>query len=120
MEQGKSLLKLVERCEQATGPNTELSFAIYAAISGKDYSHIKRSQRYLYGEPYTASLDAAMTLVPEGWRVRDFGDWEDRWLVTLMNEDTCETVEARSGRGLPSLALCAAALRARAAMGDAQ
>ena len=65
------------------------------------------------GPAYTASLDAAMSLVPEGWRVRDFSDWEDRWTLWLMNEETCQDVGARAGRGRPALALCAAAIRAR-------
>jgi hypothetical protein len=115
MEQGKSLLKLVERCEQATGPNTELSFAIYAAISGKDYSHIKRSQRYLYGEPYTASLDAAMTLVPEGWTINGFVQKVGgRTYISLIGKRGKEPAYGATD----ALALCAAALRARAAMGD--
>ncbi len=70
---------------------------------------------------YTASLDAAMTLVPWGWlkeREYRFGleqdDWiEDRW---------CARFDQMCGGGgtilavaaTPALALCAASIRARA------
>jgi hypothetical protein len=97
---------LAVRCEQATGPDRELDARLHV-IREDGFGH--RDQ----APDYTASIDAALSLVPEGWRIRDFGDWEDRWLITLMNEDTCDTVGGRSGRGQPALALCAAALRAR-------
>lgn len=143
------LLKLAARCEAATGPDRELDGSIWWAVlkpeeiesidrtgfvrecierdgsAGKALAQFYDSSdpaclaKIAFSRPFTASLDAAMMLVPEGWRVRDFGDWEDRWLLSLMNEDTCETVEARSGRGLPALALCAAALRARHAAMEA-
>jgi hypothetical protein len=125
-----TLMELAKRLEAATGPDRELDGGIAALDHPEvqcvtigpdhrreDWVYIDRSTAAPSSRPvprFTASLDAAMSLVPEGWRVRDFGDWEDRWLLTLMNEDTCETVESRSGRGRPALALCAAALRARA------
>lgn len=103
---------LAARCEQATGPDRRLDRDISEALDiGPIYK--LRGKIGASWPDYTASLDAALTLVPEGWRVRDFGDWEDRWLITLMNEDTGEEVKARADAGLPALALCAASLKAR-------
>ena len=65
--------------------------------------------------PYTASLDAAMTLVPEGWTWCIPGHAKPLWdcrvtsivdgLVSLPLPQPCAT---------PALAVCAAALKARA------
>jgi hypothetical protein len=51
-----TLLELAERCEKATGPDARWSFAICARPS----EPIAPSSRQ---PDYTASLDAAMTLV---------------------------------------------------------
>jgi hypothetical protein len=76
-----------------------------------------------FGEvlPYSSSIDAALTLVPEGWRWA-LGDRDDRtdapWAqvfrtdpesgeMVLFAEDDCYPDN-------PALALCIAALRARA------
>src|SRR5688500_8077881 len=52
------LLELAECCERATGPDSELDAAIHHAVP-----------MGVFVSDFTASLDAAMTLVPEGWRV---------------------------------------------------
>jgi hypothetical protein len=66
-----TLLELAARCEAATGPDRELDALIYRALAGFPTDHW-----YRYGETHladdrvpavTASLDAAMTLIPEGW-----------------------------------------------------
>lgn len=105
------LLELAERCKRATGPDSELGLAISEACE-METPHFCP----------TASLDAAMTLVPEGcvWSV---GDWSaiDKWVGA-----TCWPPEDRrpvdfSGITLaatPALALTAAALRALAAQED--
>lgn len=123
------LIALAERCEAATGPDRELDEAI-AVLVGKDSRtgpiHPSLAPRGYYDGPsYTASIDAALSLVPEGfsWAV---GSAEDGGHATVskMPEDD----EAYSGGRLPApevmthgyaatpaLALTAAALRARAA-----
>lgn len=72
---------------------------------------------------YTTSLDAAVTLVPEGWA------WFVEWIGTPFREGTARLwIPSQRTKGLhseqetsaaetPALALCAAALRARAAVG---
>lgn len=95
------LLRLAERCEQATGDSFDLNHAIARAIG-------------CASEPFTASIDAALTLVPEGWFVRldDLGaDGMPLAMLYAPDRPNCMGV----ARDL-KLALCAAALRARAAM----
>jgi hypothetical protein len=125
------LLKLAERCEAATGPDRELEAHIWCALHGKKYmghniaygtedvvqveftEPPKRaccvSGRYLpHASPWTSSLDAAMTLVPDSYD----------WAVFKTNGGL--TVHAWCGdrtdifAATPELALCAASLRARA------
>ena len=104
-EQGLDLIALAKACERATGPDGALERAIDRALYGSIMATDHR---------YTASLDAAMTLVPEG---------EGFELLTMHGKPTafvsagaaidwCDgnTVEAAT----PALALCAAALKARA------
>jgi hypothetical protein len=95
-----TLLSLAERCEQAAGPDRELDVAIARFLVLTRAEDIARSR---YGWSYfTASLDAAVMLVPDGcgWmvmkNVAKVGRWPKRGAT-------------------PALALCAAALRARAA-----
>jgi hypothetical protein len=98
-----TLLELAERCEKATGPDRELDAAINRAIHG---------QRQMVFS-YSNSLDAAMTLVPEEmvWFVEAYpGDHSEaavRWPYYDADERRAAT---------PALALCAAALKARAAI----
>lgn len=124
-----TLLELAERCEKATGPDRELNAAIGSALYqmkvGREVPGIEGCAH----EPVTASLDAATQLVPEGWR----------WMAGQREFPHCRAyVEngelAFAGAGMrrnpkrkwfevtaatPALALCAAALRARAAqIGD--
>jgi hypothetical protein len=115
------LLKLAERCEQATGPDRELDAAAHTATTG--FEPRIGGIGWAKGElvvplcpgwgplpRYTASLDAAMTLVPEGWLwARDI----DCIFCLYPPESTSPEIGFHSERA--ALALCAAALRARAA-----
>ena len=97
-----SLLELAERCEAAEGSDSNLDWAIINAINP--------DERWTY----TGSIDAAARLVPEGWGWNlDSGGYA----VVL---DWGNGPKPRiGGRGAtPALALCAAALRARAAIAD--
>lgn len=61
---------------------------------------------------YTTSLDAALTLVPEGWGwMIDWTEPTERPRAVLCHEPTV-TVECREA-STPALALCIAALKAR-------
>ena len=137
MSNQNTLQALAEDCKWATGPDRELDADIEACLTGRvthpralgwtfeaqdtelklarlvDIQFISRAARP--APPYTASLDAALTLVPDGWR----------WAVSTTNDDPpcafghspdksfwIEDTPAET----PALALCVFALRARAAI----
>jgi hypothetical protein len=115
------LLKLAKRCEKATGPDRELDAMIAETIGEKHgretgWCNSENDDYYVIDECaalYTASLDAAMTLVPEGWGQFDV----DATAPELGIDWTLHGPERREAKGTaaaPALALCAAALRARA------
>lgn len=142
-----ALLDLAERCEKTEGPDRELDAAIYAHLNpplppaendlepppGFGCDGFLADQ--FWGFHYTASIDAALTLVPEGWQVAAIEqDWRTRlWRAQLIPTpspgliaafDEGRTVgwgtadSAESGLATvatPAFALCAAALRALAA-----
>lgn len=119
-----ALLELAARCEAATGPDRELDCAIRLAVYAPEGATMEQSPingawciysgtGFRSGKPalwesnegrnlaFTASLDAAMTLVPEGWNPVEI-------LMDAIN-DNCEGDWLAA---LPRYA-CAAALRAR-------
>jgi hypothetical protein len=116
MSDPATLLALADRCEQAAGPDRVLDAEITKSFIPRDATHVARSRygwsfiiaqefEWLENQPYTASLDAAVTLVPEGWG----------WLIM----GNAAKVGRLPSRGATSpLALCAAALQARAAAHD--
>jgi hypothetical protein len=108
-----ALLQLAERCEKAVGADRELDLDITEALGLAGRSALSLV-------PFTASLDAAMKLVPEGW---DWGAYFSPENIGIypraVGAAKCQGphdgqfVMAQSAT--PALALCAAALRARAA-----
>lgn len=127
------LLELAECCEKATGPDRELDVAIFQAIGAPVpfqfanklialefndienayFARVSDDMQVRYSPPaYTASPDAAMTLVPEDWSVQvthrsDGKGFVEAWhpaFVSMVETGMCAS---------PALALCAAALRAR-------
>lgn len=134
------LTELATRIEQAEGPSSDLDMEIWCAVvaspkhlelieigraaHGEDEARF-RTDRFMDGRRYTFSLNAAMTLVPEGWGYT---------LVAVPGQGTDATVREwrpdKDGKfwsgndmaraqvkraATPALALCAAALRARGA-----
>lgn len=116
------LLKLAERCEQATGANRTLEQDIHDAIFGRDYTENAFQTDGSRIRPFTASLDAAMTLVSEGWRVRTaIESQQGPWSFSLAEHDGERDkhgvwADQHGLAATPALALCAAALRSRAAI----
>lgn len=127
---------LPDRIERAEGPCRELDAEIAAAVGVKhgpdsgwcnnhngDYWTVDES-----APAYTASLDAATTLVPEGC------GWFAAWGQTSPSEpmggaiitahakfagyDVANDPIAEAEAATPALALCAAALRAHAGEGQ--
>jgi len=133
----EEMRELAERCEAATGPDRELDALIYETTPDAiDYQRIaikladaSRLDRYHDGwvtvkgvagqddpypedlKRYTASIDAAMSLVPEGGFARIYGEGAQAIIVRPFSGGWLEV--SRSALVLtPALALCAAALRA--------
>lgn len=92
---------LITRLERAEGPDRELDWAIHIRDGLLGVG--------MYGDHprYTASIDAALTLVPEGWK----------WAVTSRNSACCHEQHVAplnwAYAPTPALALCIAALRAQ-------
>lgn len=130
---GARELELAERCEAATGPDRELDAMIAVATDWRwdDWEEGESTARgqaekhgldWLVGRAkdgmasmwrhmprYTASLDAAVTLVPDGWEYT--AKQEGPRHIWAMHKRRVEVANAAT----PALALCGAALRARAA-----
>jgi len=131
------LLELAGRVEAANGWNRELD-ALVAAVCRTGAEEWEWAARYpaWVAEPngrvslerngpsfaapnYTASLDAAMTLVPDGWvlilTVSHAGSY-----VRLADDrvDPVRLDDTEGASATAALALCAAALRARAHLED--
>lgn len=109
------LVKLAARCEAASGPDQELDREIAVAVGHPwDYAADwgSRGHERPVAFPYTASIDAAMMLVPGGWDwclSMGAGDYAEASLAPSWKVTEC------SGTAdTPALALCAASLRARA------
>ena len=97
---------LIARVEAAQGPDRELDAEIHALGLTVD-------SRLVIPRAYTASLDAAAALVPDG------GDWSRHRGVngqmTMQVWGPDAMWPGLSQAATPALALCAAALRARMA-----
>jgi len=118
----QDLLRLADEVAAATGPDTVLDAAIWVHLpeqaahawkhGGDKFKHARQIAGCAFVPLYTASIDAAMTLVPAhdvGWRM----DWSGRRAIVRIGFGGFpETIEAWAAT--PALALCAAALRARA------
>lgn len=99
---------LIERLQAATGPDRELDGLIQTALDLPPM-HFGAGGRC---NAFTRSLDAALLLVPEGWRW--FVNWKAAhvWRVT---DDGDVFLSERANAATPIIALCIAALQARAA-----
>lgn len=113
------LRELAERCETAPRPEFQIDCDIEEHLFGRTSGLML---------PFTASLDAAMTLVPDDWRLAALCEREP-WFVRLETRDFDRVTWGKGGdyitnilagqettakAAAAALALCAAALRARA------
>jgi hypothetical protein len=131
------LLKLAKRCEQASGPDRELDAAISVALSDYENARViwwKGNRKYLKPGPeripmavcfgrgvawgmafqtvrYTSSLDAA-TQLGEPRHV----EWCDGFVEAVCFGDIFDSAVYTARAKTAPLALCAAALRAKASV----
>ena len=124
------LAELAERCEAATGPDRELDCAIAVALNrtdegGSGFHRVFADDsvfEQVRAQLFTASLDAAMTLVPKDWRRSNLYEAEPQnkssrgWLEYATLQRRTGGSHVMGTGAIPALALTAAALRARAAM----
>lgn len=123
-----ALLELAERCEAATGPDRDIDWRIAKALGLGRWPDIEMWPPFQVGSkadkevpPYTASLDSAMTLVPAASQSMidlQIGNREKVWgfaRVLVIDKRGWATGEESHARTTP-LAICAAALRARASL----
>ena len=108
------LASIIARLEAATEGSRELDAAIIRAVFG--YAD---DAPLWHGLHYTTSLDSALTLVPSGWNwlVRDGNTArrDSRCFANVTQFDALNEGPAHPTWHLsPALALCIAALRARA------
>lgn len=114
------LAGLVERLEKATGPDRELDCMIYAQVHGWSYplrgaAFIERNEAMKEGNAvhYTSSIDAAMTLVPEGFNWASAPHFDDREFSVYRPYDGTADHYFDAVAKTPAIALCIAALKAR-------
>lgn len=131
-----TLEELAARCEAAEGPDRELDCLIACELDRDGYSKPYQNEAtedwfcvlpdsngltldFKRAPRYTASIDAAMTLVTEGWETAIYCAPLGSGLQTNVQMET-EAMRRRQAffpidgtAATPALALCAAALRAR-------
>ena len=127
MTKAEQFEALAQRCEQATGMDRRLDAEIdclarFPDLRPAELDDHKEYQRgfppsagniwcptgFLLAPSYTYSVDAALTLVPDGYVV-NLGNDEPIWAQVWIDNDPT----SRGGGTTMALALCAAALRAR-------
>lgn len=113
--------ELIKQLEAATGPNHSIDVAI-AEATGWFHAHPNEHR----APNFTFSIDAAMTLVPEGWawRVMHNGPYANG-NPSKPRAELAEPIETKFGPGVgiraqvdgatPAIAICIAVLKARAA-----
>lgn len=109
--------ELIAALEAATGPSRELDEMIFGTVNGWGYPLVG-SAIYSFkeiGAPYTASIDAALTLVPDGWCPLIGQNVHHRHWVAIVQKVTTEgdIKSHHSNAHTPAISLCIAALKAR-------
>jgi hypothetical protein len=127
------LVRLAERCEQAAGPSFDLDKEILKALGftwrGMNYWSADNETMWKGTMTFTHSIDAAITLIPDGFCLASLGfcegdEYQAGWHCELVSKpehyvfvglDDPMNFHREDPRRIktPALALCAAALRAR-------
>lgn len=123
MTDRETLLALAERCEAGSGPDRRIDHAILLNALGWQRSDVEgwlvnpagRTVLAIHQPRFTASLDAALSLVPEGryWSVCNESQLAGKAEAEVGHHEKRGTALV-AWCATPALALCAAALRARA------
>jgi hypothetical protein len=109
-----ALLDLAERCEKSEGAAYVLDHDIRIALGIKAPSGFQMQYEGASLPAYTASVDAALTLVPEGWHPSVImRQAMDACIIGLDHREISRTDHAAFVKHLPRY-VCSRALRARA------
>jgi hypothetical protein len=114
----EKLIELAERGAELAGPDRTVDAEIYVAVHGLVKTGALRSDGSVRTAVprYTASLDAAITLVPEGCQWSFDSHYGIARVFTYFSGDQGpDCLEHEAEAVTPALALTATALRARAA-----
>jgi len=122
-------MDIIERLEKAEGPSRELDAEIWERLGLVDEKHCARwramdgrkdltRERFVraWAPEFTESLDAALTLVPEGWSWKLVHEPHDGLYRVVMRQAPRLEIVALAyvvTKATPALALCLAALKAR-------
>jgi hypothetical protein len=131
-----ALLDLAARVEALSGPDRAVDAEIQRLLGSGSGEHWFADMNGAwvkdeFAPDYTSSIDAAMTLLPEGWRIEQIGEWYDAplrakgpWLAIIYRPQFRISDGGTGGGGdpfarcentaTPAIALTAAALRAKA------
>lgn len=125
-----TLSDLIERLEKATGPDREMDEDIVRALYPDCIIQIyvvgDEDKTVFHAEPlvpnksyvplYTSSIDAALTLVPEGYGWSLYGGFSPNRPCACLS-DTGRSDDLVDAFGAtPAIAICIASLKARAAI----
>jgi hypothetical protein len=121
-----AMTDLIERLEKATGPDRHLNALIYLDVVEPSLRASWRAPNGVgpegyyarIGPRYTESIDAALTLVPSSaqWSLEADTAWV-RWMGKDDVEEAQGGFNGREGT-CTALALCIAAIKARAAISN--
>lgn len=117
---------LIKRLELASGPDRALDLDI-SHYGKQKFAHEGKG----IGWPphYTASIDAALTLVPEGYAIQGMEIWAQETHLTILETQkkndglywhTSGEGRWKANHAIPSIALCIAALRARLELANSE
>tara|TARA_B100001057_G_C22633731_1_gene865426 strand:+ start:287 stop:667 length:381 start_codon:yes stop_codon:yes gene_type:complete len=121
------LLKLAERVEALDGPDRTTAEQVMSCFGWTNFSGPfatdPAGNRKFMPDP-TASLDTAMSLVPEGWSVNIIRTADSRFgnanLYWFRDDNRIPAKKLHGSAATPALALCAAALRTKAQETDSE
>ena len=105
-------MDLIEQLERATEGSRELDWRIECHLQGWSEDHMRHAALV----DYTTSLDAALSLVPEGWNnwlIRKTTAVDSVWFSAEHRDDNDDVWRAVAAT--PALALCIVSLKARCA-----
>jgi hypothetical protein len=111
-----TLQDLIEKLEALEGPDRDVDVAIWRSVMGGNPVAFPMP----WDHCYTSCVTAALSLVPEGWRLNLWGAGKE-WCAYLADRDE-QHPNVRIVRSddieYPAIALCIASLRARSHLKD--